>query len=73
MLSAIPGFTPSQMEEICQAIRLHDEKDVVHQPLDEVLKDADVVQPYLYNPALKARKPVSERLRAPMRELGVVL
>jgi HD superfamily phosphodiesterase len=73
MLAAIPAFTPTQVQQICDAILRHDEKLAVHEPLDEVLKDADLLQHYLYNPAVRSRKPPTDRLRAAMRELGIAL
>ena len=71
ILTASSVFTPSDIKLICEAIRLHDEKDSIHGPLDEVLKDADVVQHYLYNPVLRANKPKHPRLVASLGELGI--
>ncbi|MFZ1988786.1 MAG: HD domain-containing protein [Alphaproteobacteria bacterium] len=73
MLAATPAFTPPQVQQICDAILRHDEKLTTHQPLDEVLKDADLMQHYLYNPALRSRKPPTDRLLATIRELGITL
>lgn len=38
---------------ICDAIYTHSEKEVIHSDFNEVLKDADVFQQYLYNPTVE--------------------
>lgn len=43
-------FTPEETAAICNAIAHHSDKDALHAPLDEVLKDADVLQHCLHNP-----------------------
>jgi uncharacterized protein len=48
------GFAPAEIKAICTAIERHSDKETIHGELDELLKDADVLQHYLYNPALKA-------------------
>ncbi len=44
-------FTPEEIAAVCNAIAHHSDKDVQHEPLDEVLKDADVLSHCLHNPA----------------------
>lgn len=43
-------FDPKEIEQICQMISRHSEKKVVHDPLDEILKDADVLSHYIASP-----------------------
>lgn len=47
--------SPEETEAICQAIAHHDDKDLVHDPLDEALKDADVMH-HCFNDLGKAIK-----------------
>lgn len=43
-------FTDQEVDAVCSAIAHHSDKDKTHAPLDEVLKDADVLQHVLHNP-----------------------
>lgn len=43
-------FTPEEITAVCNAVAHHSDKDVQHDPLDEVLKDADVLSHCLHNP-----------------------
>lgn len=43
-------FTQEEIVAVCNAIAHHSDKDVEHAPLDEVLKDADVLSHTLHNP-----------------------
>jgi hypothetical protein len=52
ILSEIDGFTTGEIDEICTAISTHSMKDEIDGVLAELLKDADVLQPYLYSPTL---------------------
>ena len=45
-------FTQEEIVAVCNAIAHHSDKDIEHAPLDEVLKDADVLSHSLYNPIL---------------------
>jgi hypothetical protein len=56
---------------ICQAILHHRAKGEVHAPMDELLKDADVLQHYLYNPGLKQQASEEPRIAAVLAELSV--
>lgn len=51
ILQEMGCFTSQEIQAVQQAIRNHSDKGQVHAPLDELLKDADVCQHYLYNPA----------------------
>lgn len=59
ILDKMAIFSPEKIEAICGAIRNHSDKVGVHDPLDEVLKDADVLQHALYNPM----EPVTDKER----------
>ena len=45
-------FSQQEIDRICQAISTHSAKHQIDGALAELLKDADVLQHYLYNPAL---------------------
>lgn len=50
-------FTDEEQKIIRTAIYRHSDKETVHAPYDELLKDADVLQHFLYNTGL----PVAEK------------
>lgn len=50
ILAQTGEFTPEEIDMICQAISRHSDKKGVHGELDEILKDADVMQHWLRNP-----------------------
>ena len=58
MLAALDIATPEEMEIICSAVWHHDSKADVDAPMDEILKDADVIGHSLTDPtrALKAHE-----------------
>lgn len=49
-------FTQKEIERVCAAILFHSEKKIVHGPLDEILKDADVMQHCLFDPGHISKK-----------------
>ena len=53
LLGELDVFSQQETDTICQAILHHRAKGEVHAPMDELLKDADVLQHYLYNPGFK--------------------
>ena len=53
ILQSLNIFTEDEIDTICMAIYNHSSKDIKHSSFDEVLKDADVLQHYLYNPLLE--------------------
>lgn len=65
-----PRFTENEMDDLCAAIYFHTDKDKIHFPLAEVLKDADLLDRFLdcpdYNPGRKS----TERLVRLRAELG---
>lgn len=50
ILNEIKIFNKNEMDTICSAVYNHSDKNTVHSNFDEILKDADVFQHYLYNP-----------------------
>ena len=71
ILGALACFAPEETARIFEAIAHHSAKDTVHGEMAELVKDADVLQHILYNPARKADRPRSERLERVLRELGL--
>ena len=65
------GYSPTEIEAICTAINHHSDKASTHSEMDELLKDADVLQHYLYNPALKLHWQNDFRLVRILSELGL--
>jgi len=65
------GFTPDEIIVICTAISHHSDKANTHSELDELLKDADVFQHHLYNPALEPPWQENKRLVRVFGEFGL--
>ena len=64
------GITSSEeTETICSAIWHHDNKDVTDSPMDEILKDADVIHHSLSDPAKEVKDHERERYIKLCREL----
>jgi uncharacterized protein len=70
LLGGLGLFTQQETEVICQAILHHRAKDEVHAPMDELLKDADALQHYLYNPSFRQQADEEPRIAAVLAELG---
>ena len=64
-------FTAEEMAAVCTAIAQHSAKGEIHGDMAELLKDADVLQHYLYNPAQAAPWQTSQRLKSIYIELGL--
>ncbi len=71
ILAGLGCFTAQEREEVCRAIERHGAKERVDGELDELLKDADMLQHCIYNPALKADLLRSDRLQRVWRELAL--
>ncbi len=52
ILEEMGSFSTEEIDVICIAIARHGDKQSIDGEMDELLKDADVLQHYLYNPAL---------------------
>jgi hypothetical protein len=50
ILDELGSFSPEEMDVICTAIAKHGDKGSIDSEMDELLKDADVFQHYLYEP-----------------------
>lgn len=62
-------FTQEEMDAVCSAIAHHSDKDKVQAPLDEVLKDADVLHHCLHNPAQAPNEKEAGRYAQLLEEL----
>ena len=71
ILEALKIFTDEEISVICTAIYNHSDKAIVHGALDEILKDADVMQHVLYNPLFYVKEHEQERFEFLMSEFGV--
>ncbi len=66
-------FTPEEIEAVAGAIYYHSDKETRHLPLDEVLKDADVLQRVLYDPSYIMSGKEKRRMQRINEELGLRL
>ncbi len=71
ILAEAGGFSEDEIASISEAISTHSTKGEIHDPMAELLKDADVLQPYLYDPAEELSEDRSRRLEGMMGELGL--
>jgi uncharacterized protein len=71
LLDELDLFSQQETDAVCQAILHHRAKDEVHAPLDELLKDADVLHHYLYNPGLEQQPSEKPRIAALLAELDI--
>jgi uncharacterized protein len=69
ILNRVGGFSQDEIKDVCSAILTHSAKPKVHGPLAELLKDADVLEHYLYNPQFEVIW--KERLDRILDELGL--
>jgi uncharacterized protein len=63
LLERLDLLTKKEIQTVARAIARHSDKEKVDEPLDELLKDADVLQHWLYNPALPQSRHVARRER----------
>lgn len=71
VLRAMDETTEDEIEQICSMIYHHDDKQVIDSPLDEVLKDADVIH-HCFNDLSKPVKDKEKaRFNALIEELGL--
>ena len=75
ILGETGGFTQEEITDICNAIEKHSAKDAIDGSLAELIKDADVLQQYLYNPTLilKPESHWKRRLDKTLGELAINL
>jgi len=70
ILHQIDIFSEEEIGKICTAIYFHSDKKQEHGPLEEILKDADVLQHCLFDLGYVAKKE-QERFAALRKELGI--
>lgn len=70
ILKSLGAFAEDEIKLICNAIYNHGDKDIEHTPLDEILKDADVMQHCLYNPLLPVKETEKSRYEKLKVEFG---
>ena len=71
ILEKIDGVTSEETGTICSAIWHHSDKDVVDSPMDEVLKDADVLHHTLDDPTKEVKEHEKARYEKLCSELGM--
>ena len=71
LLDGMAVTTPAETEIICSAIRRHDSKADVDAPMDEILKDADVLHHTLGDPTKAVKAHEQARFAALCAELGL--
>lgn len=71
ILDSLQIFSEEEKDLIYTAIYYHSDKVEVHGWLDEILKDADVMQHVLYNPMLVDERKESKRYSLIKKEFGL--
>lgn len=71
ILDSLKIFTEEEINSICTAIYHHSDKDITQGSLDEILKDADVMQHILYNPLFAIKEHEKKRVRSLESEFGL--
>ena len=69
ILDSLNIFSEEEKNLICTAIYNHSDKSNVHDSLDEILKDADVMQHVLYNPLFDIKEHEQKRFSSLEKEL----
>lgn len=64
LLTSSDLFNKEEINSICTAIYNHSDKANIHTSLDEVLKDADVMQHVLYNPLFEIKEHEQQRFHS---------
>ena len=71
ILNSLMIFNEDEIHLICTAIYNHSDKGIVHDTLDEILKDADVMQHILYNPLFEIKQHEKKRFEDLKREFAL--
>ena len=71
LLEKLAITTPEETDVICAAIRHHDSKAEVDSPMDEILKDADVIDHSLSDPTKEVKPHEVARYAKLRQELGL--
>ena len=70
ILKAQGAYSDNEISLITTAISRHSDKESIHEPFDETLKDADVMSHSLYNPDFPVLEKEILRYKNIMMELG---
>lgn len=71
LLKAIGAYNDDEIRIITSAIASHSDKGSIHEPYDELLKDADVLDNCLYNTAFPIAEKEMARYHNLMAEFGI--
>ncbi|MBQ8067370.1 MAG: HD domain-containing protein [Solobacterium sp.] len=71
VLRAMCETTEDEIDQICSMIYHHDDKQVIDSPLDEVLKDADVIHHCFNDLSKPVKNKEKARFNALIEELGL--
>lgn len=71
ILDSLHIFAEDEIDLICTAIYNHSDKSAMHGWLDEILKDADVMQHVLYNPLFAIKQQERKRFELLQKEFGI--
>lgn len=66
----VGGFTKEELVIVCEMISNHSDKHTINDIYSELLKDADVLQHYLYNTSFEIKEHERKRLTRVIEELG---
>ena len=72
ILEELKIFSCEEIDLICTAIYNHSDKEGIHGTLDEILKDAYVMQHILYNPLFEIMDHEQGRFHNLEKEFGVI-
>lgn len=71
ILKKMKLYSDDEIKIITTAISRHSDKTHIHEPYDELLKDADVMDHCLYNPAFPIAQKEKERYHNLLTEFGI--
>ncbi len=71
ILKAMGSYSDDEIRTVTTAISRHSDKKHIHEPYDELLKDADVMDHCLYNTAFPIAQHETERYRNLLMEFGI--
>lgn len=71
ILSELKIVSDAELQIICNAIKNHSLKNLVHDEYSEIIKDADVLSHYFYNTSLPVVEDERVRLKKIMVEFGL--
>ena len=73
ILKALDLYNDGEIAIITAAISRHCDKSLIHEPYDEILKDADVLSHCFYDPNIPVSDGEVERYRKLLVELGCAI